>query len=219
MPSPLPVNPSPSSVVALMFTAVSGISSVSAMFFLICSLYGASLGSSAIIVMSTLPTLHPRASPFTLGEKLQRIGSFISVVGIGKMFSYIPESCCPEHRVHQCVRRNIRIRMTEKPELRGDRGPAEYQVSSRDKFMYVISVTDSYAQIKILRRGYFGIGTAPEHYAYINARVLCIRGIIRSDKSVLSVPSSCACSISESANTCGVCTLYTSSLGHQYSLL
>ena len=63
MPSPLPVNPSPSSVVALTFTLERGIPSVSAKFCLICSLYGASLGACAIMVTSTLFMLTSSPDP------------------------------------------------------------------------------------------------------------------------------------------------------------
>ena len=59
MPKPAPVNPSPSSVVALTLICFKSIRRVSAIFFRICSICGAILGFCAIIVASIFIIQYP----------------------------------------------------------------------------------------------------------------------------------------------------------------
>ena len=76
-----------------------------------------------------------------LFEKLEAIGVLEGWVIIGKQFSYIAERGSAEQSVGYSVKKNVGIRVTEKPLGVGDIDSADYETSAFDEAVDVIAVT------------------------------------------------------------------------------
>ena len=76
-----------------------------------------------------------------LSEKHQTICILVRWIVVREKLSDIPESCCAEDRVGYGVKKNVGIRMAQKPFRVLDLNPAKYETSAFNEAVDVITVT------------------------------------------------------------------------------
>lgn len=72
-------------------------------------------------------------------QQYARVGTLVSVIGVGKMLSYIAHSSCSEQRVAKGVERHIGIAMSEQALCMRHFYATEYEVAPVNEAVHIIS--------------------------------------------------------------------------------
>lgn len=85
-----------------------------------------------------------------LRKQLHAVRALVLRVAVREKLPDVAHRECAEYRVHQGVHRDVRVRVTEKSQLRGYADPAEHQPALRDEAVYVVACADPYHEINSL---------------------------------------------------------------------
>ncbi len=149
MPSPRPVNPSRSVVLALMLTWDSAIPSVCAMHAIMAAMCGAIRGACAMMVASRLTIRNPCLVQLRRGRTHQQaaVGATQAVVRVGKVAPDVAQPCRAQQGIADGVQQHIPVRMSQQAAVEGNLHPADHQLAPGHERMHVESEARSQSHL------------------------------------------------------------------------